>query len=108
MQEHFNENYVESDKYPDAVFKGSVTNMKDVNFAKVGLYNAVVEGDLTIHGVTKKIKEKGTFEVNGNKVHGKSVFNISLKDYNIKIPNAVVDKLSDTVQITVDVVLNKM
>ena len=57
MQEHFNENYMESPKYPNSLFKGKITNAKDVNFTKNGKYNAVVEGDLTIHGVTKKVKK---------------------------------------------------
>ncbi len=108
MQEHFNENYVESDKFPDAKFKGMISNLKDINFNKDGIYNAEVEGELNIHGVAKKIKEKGTIEVKDGKLFAKSKFNIFVKDYNIKIPKTVVNNLSESVQITIDLVLNKL
>jgi hypothetical protein len=107
MQEHFNENYMESGKFPLSTFSGKISNLKDINFAKDGIYNAVVEGDLTIHGVTKKIKENGTFEVKAGKIRGKSKFTILLKDYNISIPTAVFNKLSESIQIDVDVTLEK-
>ena len=63
MQEHFNENYMESDKYPNAMFKGMVINAGDIDFTKEGTYEAMVKGDLTIHGVTKPVEEKGTCTV---------------------------------------------
>ena len=108
MQEHFNENYVESDKFPNASFKGKVLNLKDINFAKDGVYPATIEGELNIHGVTKKIQEKGTFEVKGGKIIGKAKFNISLKEYNVVIPKTVVNNISDIIEITVDVSLEKL
>jgi hypothetical protein len=107
MQEHFNENYMESGKFPLSTFSGKVTNLKDINFSKDGVYDAVVEGDLTIHGVTNKVKETGTFEVKGGKIRGRATFTIKLKDYNIAIPTAVFNKLSETIQIDVDVTLDK-
>jgi len=107
MQEHFNENYMESDKFPMSTFSGKVANLKDINFGKDGVYNAVVEGDLTIHGVTNKVKETGSFEVKGGKIRGRSTFTIKLKDYNIAIPTAVFNKLSETIQIDVDVTMEK-
>jgi polyisoprenoid-binding protein YceI len=108
MQEHFNENYVESDKFPNASFKGKVTNLKDVNFNKNGTYQATIDGDLTIHGVTKKVQEKGTFDVKDGKIIGQSKFNISLKEYNVIIPKTVVNNISDMIEITVDVSLEKL
>jgi polyisoprenoid-binding protein YceI len=107
MQEHFNENYIQSDKFPEAIFKGQIENLKDINFNKEGKYEAKVAGDITIHGVTKHINQKGTFEVLKDKISGKSVFNINIKDYDIKIPNTVVNNISETVQITVDISLAK-
>ena len=56
MQEHFNENYLESDKFPNATFLGKVTNIKEINSAREGNYDALVEGKLTIHGVTQAVK----------------------------------------------------
>lgn len=108
MQEHFNENYVESDKYPNSTFKGKVTNIKDVDFGKNGKYDVTIEGDLTIKDVTKKIKEKGTLEVNGDKVTGISTFNILVADYNIKIPSTVANNIAKSIQIDVDVKFEKM
>ena len=61
MQEHFNENYVESDKYPDAMFKGKVTNLKSIDFNKDGVYPAEVEGDLTMHGTIKTYQYEWQF-----------------------------------------------
>lgn len=107
MQEHFNENYIESDKFPNATFLGKVTNIKDVNFTKDGSYPATVEGKLTIHGVTKEIKETGTLEVKKDAVTGKAKFNILLSDFNISIPSAVINNIAKTIEITVDVTLDK-
>ncbi len=63
MQEHFNENYMESDKYPKALFKGQVTDMDKVNLSKNGEYPVNVKGSLTIHGVTKEVEVPGKFTV---------------------------------------------
>jgi polyisoprenoid-binding protein YceI len=108
MQEHFNENYVESDKFPNADFKGKITNLSSISLKNDGTYNATVEGKLTIHGVTKEVKQTGTFEVGGGKIKGTSKFNILLSDYNISIPAAVGKNISNTVEITVDIVLDKL
>jgi polyisoprenoid-binding protein YceI len=108
MQEHFNEKYVESDKFPNANFKGVITNLKEINFNKNGTYPATISGDLTIHGVTKKVQEKGTFQVVDGKIIGQSKFKISLKDYNVVIPSAVTNNISDMIEITVDVSLEKL
>lgn len=108
MQEHFNENYVESDKFPNSTFKGKVTNIKEVDFTKNGKYEVTIEGDLTLKDVTKKIKEKGTLEISGDKVNGIATFNILLADYNIKIPSAVASNIAKSIRIDVDVKLEKM
>jgi polyisoprenoid-binding protein YceI len=109
MQEHFNENYVESDKFPNATFQGKVANLSAVDFSKTGTYDVNIEGDLTIHGVTRKISEKGTFEVKGgDKIHGKSKFMVKPADYDIKIPGAVVKNIAESIEVTVDVELAKM
>lgn len=107
MQEHFNENYVESTKFPNSTFKGKITNIKDVDFTKNGKYQVNLEGDLTIKDATKKINEKGTLEVNGEKVKGLSTFNLVLNDYNIKIPNTVANNISKSIRIDVDINMEK-
>jgi hypothetical protein len=108
MQEHFNENYMESGVYPNSTFNGKVTNLKDINFAKDGIYKTVVEGDLTMHGVTNKIKTNGSLEIKGGKITGKSTFNVLLKDYNIAVPKAVINNIAETIQIDVNVVMDKL
>lgn len=108
MQEHFNENYVESDKYPNATLKGKVVNLSQIDFSKNGTYKAEIEGDLTIHGVTQPVKESGTFEVKDGKVNGKSKFAILLADHKISVPAPVVDNIAKEIEITVDVMLEKI
>jgi len=108
MQEHFNENYMQSDQFPNSTFNGKVTNLKDINFGKDGVYKTVVEGDLTMHGVTNKIKTNGTFEIKDGKVVGKSTFNVLIKDYNISIPKAVVKNIAENIQIDVNVSMDKL
>ena len=107
MQEHFNENYVESDKFPSATFIGKVTNVKEVNQEKDGIYDVNVEGKLTMHGVTKDVKEKGTFEVKQGKLIGKAKFNLLVSDFNITIPGNVGKNISKTIEVTVDITLDK-
>lgn len=108
MQEHFNENFVESDKFPNSTFKGKITNINDVDFSKNGKYDVNIEGDLTIKDATKKIKEKGTLEVDGDKVKGLSTFYVQVADYNIKIPNTVTNNIAKSIRVDVDINLEKM
>lgn len=102
MQQHFNENYVESDKFPKAEFKGTVTNNSAVNYNKPGSYTVKVKGKLSIHGVTKDVETTGIIKVNGGSLDANSSFNVLLSDYNIKVPAIVKDKLSNSIKITVD------
>ncbi|MEJ7676569.1 MAG: YceI family protein [Segetibacter sp.] len=83
MEDDFNEDYMESSKYPKADFKGNITNISDINFSKDDTYPAKVKGSLTIHGVTKEITADGTIEVKGSKVIARSKFDIAVKDYDI-------------------------
>jgi len=107
MQEHFNENYMESDKYPKSTFVGKISDINSVNFDKNGTYKVNVSGNLNIHGVTKTITAPGTLTVSADSVYARSTFKVALKDYNITIPSVVKDKISETVQIHVDVAYSK-
>lgn len=102
MQEHFNENYVESDKYPDAVFKGAITNISSVNFSQDGSYPATVKGKLTMHGVEKEVETTGKITVAKGKVTTTASFSALLSDYNVKVPPLVSDKVNKTAKITVN------
>lgn len=101
MEEHFNENYMESDKIPKSVFKGKITNLASVDFTKNGTYNVTVEGDLTIHDVTNKISTKGTIEVISGGINANSKFSIVPEDYKIVIPGVVRDKFDKSLAVTV-------
>jgi len=84
MQKHFNsDNFLNTQTYPKAKFKGRITNLNAINFTKDGVYPTEVEGELTIKEVTKPIKEKGTITVKGNTIEVQSKFNITLADYGI-------------------------
>ena len=102
MQEHFNENYVESHKFPKAEFKGMITNNSEINYGKEGTYTAKVKGKLTLHGETREVETTGTVTVKGGKVDADASFNIELADYNVVIPAVVKDNISKTVKVTVD------
>lgn len=102
MQEHFNENYVESDKYPKAVFKGNIVNKSDVKWAVDGVYPVQITGKMSLHGVTKDLSTEGKLTVIGSKVSGNAEFVILIKDYNIEIPKLVKDKVAESMKVTVD------
>lgn len=102
MQEHFNENYVESHKFPKSEFKGTIVNNADINYAKEGIYTAQVKGKLTIHGETNDVEANGKMEIRGGKIYSSSSFTILLSDYKIEIPKIVNDKVSNTLKIEVN------
>jgi hypothetical protein len=102
MEEHFNENYMESSKIPKSTFKGKIANLSTVNLAKEGNYPVTVEGDLTLHGVTKKITVPGTILVKEGKVQALAKFKVKPQDYNIKIPGVVANKIAETIDVAVD------
>ena len=104
MQEHFNENYMESDKYPKATFKGKITGNAAIDYKKDGVYHADVSGDLTIHNVTRPVSVKGTVEVKGGIVSAKARFIVKPADYDIAIPAVVENKIAKEVEVNVDAV----
>jgi hypothetical protein len=102
MEEHFNENYMESTKIPKATFQGKISNLSSINFTKDGSYEAKIEGDLTIHGIKQSHKGTGTITVAKGKITGVSNFTVKLADYKIEIPSLVSDKISPTIDIRVN------
>lgn len=101
MEEHFNENYLESEKFPKSTFTGKIINLSEVDFSKSGNYNVTVEGDLTIHGVTNKVSARGTVEVKPDGIYAGSRFNIVPEDYKIEIPGLVRNNIARSLEITV-------
>ncbi len=85
IQEHFNAaGWMNSDQFPTATFKGKISNLAAVNFAKNGTYNADVDGELTLHGITQPVKTKATITVDGKTISTKSAFTIKLEDYKVE------------------------
>lgn len=99
MEEHFNENYLESDKYPKASLKGKIQNFSDLDFSKPGVFTAKIEGDLEIHGVKKPLVCDVNFEVNKEVISVKTKFQVALKDHNIEIPTIVIRNIAEVVDV---------
>ncbi len=105
MQDHFNENYMESAKYPKSRFLGTVVNIDDIDFTKDGTYNAKVEGTLTIHNISKSVNIEGSVVVKNGKVEVNSKFNIVPKDYNIVIENRFSSNIASSIEVNVEITL---
>lgn len=102
MEEHFNENYMESITFPKSDFKGKITNLNEINFKKEGVYKAKVEGAITIHGVTKTIQADGAIEVKGSTIKINAQIPIIPEDYNVEIPSIVRDKIAKSITVNVE------
>ncbi len=100
MQEHFNENYVESDKYPKAKFSGTFNPSDALKAMEDGVYELDVKGELTIHGVTNPVDTKATLSVESGKLKGEVKFNLTVKSFDIKIPSVVAKKIAEEVEVT--------
>jgi len=99
MQVHFNEKYMESEKYPKSTFQGKIVGFDASNRQ---LQQVKAQGKLTIHGVTRDIDIPGTILIEGNTVNVKSKFMVKLQDYNIKVPQIVWQNIAQEVEVTVD------
>jgi hypothetical protein len=102
MEEHFNENYMESAKYPKSDFKGKIANLNDIDFTRDGKYKAIVEGKLSIHNTTNEVRQSGTIVVKGSAITVNAKFDVTPQDYGIEIPGIVRDKIAKTVAINVE------
>jgi polyisoprenoid-binding protein YceI len=103
MQEHFNENYIESDKYPKATFRGVIEDGNTITLGIDKSYNLKVTGALTMHGITKQISTLATIKVNKGVVSASTNFSVLLSDYNIKVPALVTDNINKKIDISVNI-----
>lgn len=104
MQQHFNnEHFLESNVYPKAKFKATITNLKEIDFTKDGEYQAEIEGEMTIKDKTNPVKESGTITVQGQALIINAVFDLILADYGITFDESdmVSSKISKSIEITV-------
>ena len=108
MQEHFNENYMESTKFSDAKFKGSIADLDAINFSKDGVNKVVAKGTMTIHGVSKAVEVPGTITVKNGTLSISSNFTVACADYDIQIPNVVHDNIAKEIAVAIEATLNPM
>ena len=99
--EHFNENYMESHKFPKSIFKGKITNFSSIDLSKDGTYDVTIEGDLTMHGETQPVNTKGTLVVKGDIISAKTEFIVSLANFKIEIEESYKDRIKDEIKLTV-------
>ena len=99
MQEHFNDSYMESGKYPSATFKGNI--IENIDFTKDGIYNVNVKGILNMHGVPKERNIKGIITIKNGKPSIISNFDVACADHEIKIPSVVFKKIAEVISVTV-------
>jgi hypothetical protein len=103
QREHFNENYIESDKFPEASFDGKI--IEDVDLTKEGTYTVRAKGNFSIHGVSQERIIKSDVVVKDGKINIHSTFSVLLSDHNIPIPKVVKDKLSEDIKVDVTTTL---
>ena len=101
MEEHFNENYMESHKYKVSVFKGKIID--EIDFTKDGTFDVTAKGTLDIHGVIVEREIKGTLTISNGKINLATEFDVALKDHKIKIPKVVVKNIAEVVKVTVNI-----
>ncbi|GHB55725.1 YceI family protein [Persicitalea jodogahamensis] len=97
MEEHFNENYMESAKYPKATFKGKLD--QPVDFSKNGTYQLSASGTFTVHGVSQSRSLQGTLTVQGDKISIDSTFDVALVDHKIEVPKIVFVKIAQIIEV---------
>lgn len=98
MQEHYNENYMESEKFPFATFIGKVN--ETVDYTKDGVYQVTMTGKLSMHGVEQERTIKGTITVNKGEIILDSKFEVKVADHKIKVPSLYIEKIAEIIQVT--------
>jgi len=102
MQEHFNENYMESDRFPFSMFSGKITD--DIDLSKDGNYTVNVEGNLDIHGVVKPYQCKVTLLIAQGIITAKTAFKVKIEDHQIKVPSLVFKNIAEFVEVRLSAV----
>lgn len=105
MREHFNEKYMETEKYPKSTFEGKLLGFR---MGAPGVQRVHAVGQLSIHGVTRQVDIPGTLEFRDGKAHLKSKFMVKLADYNIQIPKIIWQNIAEEVQVEVDYIYKQI
>lgn len=101
MEEHFNENYMESEKFPKASFTGKIQDFSTLDFSTPGTFTAKAEGELEIHGVKRPLTNDVTFEVTKDAIIVKTKFKVALEDHEVEIPTLVIKNIAEIVDVDV-------
>jgi hypothetical protein len=108
LEEHFNENYMESHKFPKAQYKGKITNWSTIDITKDGTYPVTLDGTMIIHGVTKATTTQGTLTVTGGKLVANAEFLVTIADYGIEVEESYKDRIPEKMKITLQFNYAKM
>jgi hypothetical protein len=100
QREHFNENYMESDKFTKASFAGKI--IEQVDLQADGTYSVRAKGKIIVHGVEQERIIKSQVVVAGKRIHVSSTFTVPLSDHNITIPRIVYQKIAEEISVTID------
>lgn len=109
MQKHYNSpKFLDTKAFPKSKLKATLTNLSDINFNKDGKYNANIEGELELHGVTQKVKEAGTITIKGNEVTVDAKMQVTLNDYQVAFENGKPStNIAKTIDITIKSIYNR-
>lgn len=99
MEEHFNENYVESHKFPKATFRGKILDFDKIDLQKSGTYKVSTEGEMALHGEVNKMLAEGRLTIKESEIELASTFDVKLDDYKIDIPKAVINKIAEVLEV---------
>ena len=100
MQEHFNENYMESEKFPSAIFKGKLISDNAIDVSQDGSYEVLLNGQLTIRGISTPLEAPATITVSGDQVTASTVFIARPAEYDIKIPAVVIKNIAEEIKVS--------
>lgn len=102
---HFHETYMESDTYPKATFKGKIIEFQTIDLSKDGEYSITAEGELSIHGQARNIKQPAKLKVKNGELVGNCTLQVNIDDFAIKVPNDVKDRVAKVVDVKIDITL---
>lgn len=105
MEEHYNENYLETEKYSKCKFLGKVS--APIDLSTDGTFPLTAKGKLTLHGVTRELELKGTAVVKNGKVTITTDFQIKLEDYNIEVPSLLIKNIAEIIDVKAKVILEE-
>jgi hypothetical protein len=106
MEEHFNENYMESEKFPYSIFNGEIVEDKNIDLSKDGTYEVWVQGKLNIHGVEKEYKTKAIIVKQNDKIKATATFPVKIADHKIKVPSVVGANVAEEVNVKIEATLD--